>query len=172
MFRVLFSPFGLGLRRVRIHQDEGYVEAVDGRDGEQAGVEAGGAFEGQDLALIAVDEAHHIHEQGELEQIVATYAPMGEGSTRLILLSDASQSGATELANGFGATEVRLQQVVRSTQRIIAGAAMFSKTGRGVIASHQVTWATLYLNPPRLGPPRPHSHMLRILNLQRSLQES
>ena len=148
-FRVLFSPFGLGLRRVRIHQDEGYVEVEDAGDGKQGGIVAAGAFdfmhnESRKLALVAIDEAHHIHEQGDLQQIVDKYAPKGQSLTRLMLLSDASQSGAIEMAHELGATEVRLEEVVRSTQRIIAGAAMFGKTGHGVVASHQVTRAILY----------------------------
>ena len=100
--------------------------------------------ESQKLALVAIDEAHHIHEQGDLQQIVDKYAPKGQSLTRLMLLSDASQSAAIEMAPEFDATEVRLEEVVRSTQRIIAGAAMFGKTGHGVVASHQVTWAILY----------------------------
>ena len=139
----------------------------DAGDGEQGGMDAAGAFEfmhngevglgdtlsypgneSQKLALIAIDEAHHIHEQGDLQQIVDKYAPKGQSLTRLMLLSDASQSGAIEMAPEFGATEAHLEEVVRSTQRIIAGDAMFSKTGHGVVASHQVTWAPC--SPPPL----------------------
>ena len=86
------------------------------------------------LDLVVVDEAHHLHADGNLETIIEQYVE--KGSTKLILLSDASQSGATEMAERFDTKEVRLSEIVRSTQTIVAMGAMFAKTDLGVVASH------------------------------------
>ena len=72
----------------------------------------------------------------ELENLVEKYANV-ESSTRLILLSDVSQSGKIEMGAAFKADEIRLTQVVRSTQRIVCGASMFSKADADVVASHE-----------------------------------
>ena len=85
------------------------------------------------LALVVIDEAHHLHSEGNLEPIVEQHVQEG---TKLILLSDASQSGAAEMAAILGTKEVGLQQVVRCTQTIVAMGAQFAKKDFGVVASH------------------------------------
>ena len=67
---------------------------------------------------MVVDEAHHIHAQGELESIVNRFAKekkswfAKERKKWLLLLSDVSQSGSIEMMdNIFGAQEIRLTEV-------------------------------------------------------------
>ena len=62
------------------------------------------------LALLVVDEAHHVHAAGELEPIVDKFAPV-TSSTHLLLLSDVSQSGEIEMSQ------------VRNGSKIIEGSA-------------------------------------------------
>ena len=116
-FVVMHAPFD-GLRDVRI--EETRVAVGEKRD--------------TALELVVIDEAHHLHSDGNLETIIEQHVK--KGSTKLILLSDASQSGATEMAERFDTKEVRLNEIVRSTQTIVATGAMFAKTDLGVVASH------------------------------------
>ena len=84
---MLFSPFKDGLRRVTVDEERGYIVV-----GKALGWEARAS-----LALLIVDEAHHVHAAGELEPIVDKFAPVNK-STRLLLLSDVSQSGEIEMS--------------------------------------------------------------------------
>ena len=86
-FFMLFSPFNDGLRRVTVDLEHGVVVV-----GKALGWEADAQ-----LALLAVDEAHHVHAAGELEPIVDKFAPV-TSSTHLLLLSDVSQSGEIEMS--------------------------------------------------------------------------
>ena len=87
------------------------------------------------LDLVVIDEAHHLHSDGMLELIIKHYVKM-ESTTKLILLSDASQSGAIEMANKFDTQDIRLEFVVRSTQTIVQMGAQFAKGDVGVLADH------------------------------------
>ena len=81
-----------------IHLDQGHVAFGDEE-----------AREGRPLEIVVVDEAHHVHEAGDLERVVDEYA--SGDSTRLVLLSDVSQSAADEMAVLFGARTFRLCEV-------------------------------------------------------------
>ena len=65
-------------------------------DDEATFVDTGDVYHGA-LDLVVIDEAHHLHSDGMLELIIKHYVKM-ESTTKLILLSDASQSGAIEMA--------------------------------------------------------------------------
>ena len=86
-FFMLFSPFNDGLRRVTVDLEHGVVVV-----GKALGWQADAS-----LALLVVDEAHHVHAAGELEPIVDKFAPV-TSSTHLLLLSDVSQSGEIEMS--------------------------------------------------------------------------
>ena len=86
-FFMLFSPFKDGLRRVTVDEERGCIVA-----GKALGWDANAS-----LALLVVDEAHHVHAAGELEPIVDKFAPV-TSSTHLLLLSDVSQSGEIEMS--------------------------------------------------------------------------
>ena len=102
-FLVLFAPLQKGLRQVVVDQDEGRVSTRS----DDAAVRE----EDRPLSLVCVDEAHHLQEQGHLKQIVSDHA---SEPTRLIMLSDASQTGSNEMSSAFEAREVRLEKVVSS----------------------------------------------------------
>lgn len=94
-----------GLRRVHIDLEEGCVR-----------LDAESAADTQEICLFVVDEAHHVHAAGELDKVVKEYAPKGSEtrlrkSTRLILLSDVSQSGEDEMAEAHSTQAIRLEQV-------------------------------------------------------------
>ena len=59
---------------------------------------------------MTIDESHHIHAKGQLTTIVDKYASTSS-QTRLILLSDVSQSGEIEMAQSFGTKALRLCEV-------------------------------------------------------------
>ena len=88
-----------GLRRVHIDLEEGCVR-----------LDAESAADTQEICLFVVDEAHHVHAAGELDKVVKEYAPK-DSKTRLILLSDVSQSGEDEMAEAHSTQASRLEQV-------------------------------------------------------------
>ena len=88
-----------GLRRVHIDLEKGCVRL-------DAEIAAGT----QEICLFVVDEAHHVHAAGELDKVVKEYAPK-DSKTRLILLSDVSQSGEDEMAEAHSTQAIRLEQV-------------------------------------------------------------
>ena len=68
------------------------------------------SLQAQSFALVVVDEAHHLHADGELEPIVNRYALTDK--TKLVLLSDVSQSGAIDMMrNIFHTDDIRLEEV-------------------------------------------------------------
>ena len=94
---------------------------------------AAGGDGGTKYALVVVDEAHHLVGDAELHsQLEAIDA----ATSKLLFLGDASQAEATferdalarllvELSPGSDVAVARLSEVVRSTKRIVAGAAAF-----------------------------------------------
>ena len=72
--------------------------------------------------LVVVDEAHHVYSHSELRECVKPYA---DAASRLLLLSDASQSLGALCDYPTGLKEVALTEVVRSSQRIVNGANAF-----------------------------------------------
>ena len=58
------------------------------------------------MKLVVVDEAHHIHARGELENLVEKYAN-AESATRLLLMSDVSQGAKIEMGTVCQAVEIR-----------------------------------------------------------------
>jgi hypothetical protein len=76
--------------------------------------------------LVVIDEAHHVFREGGLGSTALVYAPEG---TRLILLSDVSQSLRSDVSFPAGLLDVVLTEVVRSSKRIVAAVKTFQ--GRG-----------------------------------------
>eukprot|EP00966_Prymnesium_polylepis_P038646 897100-Prymnesium_polylepis.1 len=72
--------------------------------------------------LVVVDEAHHLYGQPAMRATVESHVKAG---TRRLLLSDISQSLGLHIQYPDGLHDVRLTQVVRSSQRIVAGANAF-----------------------------------------------
>jgi hypothetical protein len=118
---LLFQPCGVGPRAVKLEDGRLSTEAVE-------------AAEEYDIAVI--DEAHHAYSDASVRVEVEKYtAPLlascrpdspGPGFPRLLILSDLSQSVDIEKAVfPDGLHEVYLTEVVRSSQRILAGASAF-----------------------------------------------
>ena len=116
---VLVAPFEDGPRRVRVEGRRLVLDAV--------------GDEVVKYALVVVDEAHHLVNDAALR---AQLADIGAAQTRLLLLADASQATATLAKDAIARSLVELPQeqdvvvatlseVVRSTKRIVAGAAAF-----------------------------------------------
>ena len=117
---LLVAPFEDGPRRVRV-------------EGRRLVLDAVGDAEVVNYALVVVDEAHHLVSDAAVR---AQLADIGAAQTRLLLLADASQATATLAEDAIARSLVDLPQeqkvavatlseVVRSTKRIVAGAAAF-----------------------------------------------
>ncbi|CAH0363824.1 unnamed protein product [Pelagomonas calceolata] len=115
---VLVAPFEDGPRRVRVEGRRLVLDAVG---------------EAVKYALVVVDEAHHLVNDAALR---AQLAHISAAQTRLLLLADASQATATHKPDQIARSLVdlpheqkvavaTLSEVVRSTKRIVAGAAAF-----------------------------------------------
>ncbi|CAH0375628.1 unnamed protein product [Pelagomonas calceolata] len=113
---VLVAPFEDGPRRVRVEGRRLVLDAVG---------------EAVKYALVVVDEAHHLVNDAALR---AQLAHISAAQTRLLLLADASQATATHKPDQIARSLVdlpheqkvavaTLSEVVRSTKRIVAGAA-------------------------------------------------
>jgi Ras-related protein Rab-8A len=119
---LLFEPFSEGLRRVKIRNRKIETEPL------------AASLPVDRIAALVIDEAHHVHESGQLKGIVEQYRGSG---TRLVLLSDVSQSKlGSEMDKLFDSTEVKLSQVVRCSRRIVLGAAMFGASGENPDCEH------------------------------------
>eukprot|EP01047_Picozoa_sp_COSAG01_P026786 COSAG01_NODE_1738_length_9362_cov_3.455468_4_plen_762_part_00 len=81
----------------------------------------------QDYGLVVIDEAHHIYRDEALRSSVTKYTQ----DTRLMLLSDVSQSRRSDVQFPPELHEVILTQVVRSSQRIVAAVKQFQGLGNG-----------------------------------------
>ena len=109
---VLFEPFSMGPQAVQL--ERGRIQMVPRA--------ARSHFDGQ-YSLLVVDEAHHIYKDHGLRDAVEKHVPEG---CRRMLLSDISQSSGRDIAYPAGESRVvQLTEVVRSSQRIVAGAAAF-----------------------------------------------
>jgi hypothetical protein len=127
---VLVAPFEGGPRRVRVEGRRLVLDAVG---------------EVVKYALVVVDEAHHLVKDTELHgQLEAINA----GASKLLFLGDASQATSTiftpediarslvDLPPEQDVVVATLSEVVRSTKRIVAGAAAFQlEAGRKVATS-------------------------------------
>jgi hypothetical protein len=78
--------------------------------------------------LVVIDEAHHVYADVEARARVETYVTPGR-DTRRLLLSDASQATARSRFGLPNLREVRLTEVVRCSERIVAGAMAFQLGG-------------------------------------------
>ena len=81
----------------------------------------------QPYALVVVDEAHHLYRDPHCRKLIETYAD--HPSTHRMLLSDVSQSHGRKIDWPKDTHVVRLTEVVRCSQRIIAGAMAFQLDG-------------------------------------------
>ena len=125
---LLFDPFDKGPQAVSIDEDCNIVTT--------------NAQLAASYNLVVVDEAHHIYSNTTHRAAIESHVS-GAGSRRL-LLSDVSQSLGEKIDYPTGMTTrtVELTEVVRSSQRIVAGANAFrcdAKVGRG---SHQSAFTT------------------------------
>ena len=100
------------------------VTLVVGADGETALVAAAPKTEVSKYDLLVVDEAHHVYKDAAFRSAVEKIA-----ADRRMLLSDVSQGlgGDTEFPSGLQV--VTLTEVVRSSERIVAGAMQFQLLG-------------------------------------------
>lgn len=107
---VLFEPFSVGPQAVQL--EKGRIQM-----GPRAALDV-------QYSLVVVDEAHHIYKNRGLRDAVEKHVP---ASCRRMLLSDISQqSSGTDIVYPPGEPLiVKLTEVVRSSQRIVAGAAAF-----------------------------------------------
>ena len=103
---VLFEPFEQGPRVVAVKK--GLIETT--------------AISDDDVSLygiVIVDEAHHIYindsRRNKIEQYIAP-------SSKLLLLSDISQTAARHVEYPPDLSEIALHEVVRCSERIVAGA--------------------------------------------------
>jgi len=84
--------------------------------------------------MIVVDEAHYLYSRDAalsvqaLRGFLETLTDRSK-SPRLVLLSDVSQSDGRNIDYPRGLHEMRLEEVIRSTQRIVAGASAFQLGG-------------------------------------------
>ena len=78
------------------------------------------------LAVVVVDEAHHVYKDGHLRDLVEQHVKPG---ARRLLLSDLSQSYGRKIRYPDGLKDVELTEVVRNSKRIVAGAAQFQLQG-------------------------------------------
>ena len=120
---VAFDPISKGPRAARVVDGRVVFELIAGPRQPQ-------------LKLIVVDEAHHLYADDHLrtavDQLVAPPpgADASQGTVpQLLLLSDLSQSQGTKIAYPTGLVEVALEEVVRSSERVILGAATFQLGG-------------------------------------------
>ena len=120
---VLVAPFEDGPRRVRVEDDGDRQRLVLDVVGEEV----------MKYALVVVDEAHHLVNDAALR---AQLNVLGAAQTRVLFLADASQATSTLDKDGLARSLVDLKpeqkvaiatlsEVVRSTKRIVAGAAAF-----------------------------------------------
>eukprot|EP01048_Picozoa_sp_COSAG05_P012560 COSAG05_NODE_1267_length_5328_cov_2.245554_1_plen_1512_part_01 len=78
--------------------------------------------------LVVIDEAHHIFREELLRALVK---PFVSAAGRYMLLSDISQSHYDDVQFPKDLREVRLTEVVRSSQRIVAASSQFQLTEGG-----------------------------------------
>ena len=92
--------------------------------------------------MVVIDEAHHIFKDKGLRDAVNRHVQPPSPAQRLLLLSDVSQSHGREIVYPEGeAKVVHLTEVVRSSQRIVAGAAAFQlgENKQQVVCQHNAT---------------------------------
>jgi hypothetical protein len=108
---VLFEPFSVGPQAVKL--ERGRIQMVS-----RAALDV-------QYSLVVVDEAHHIYKDRGMRDAVEIHVPAG---CRRMLLSDISQSSGRDIdwpEPDGKMLVVKLTEVVRSSQRIVAGAAAF-----------------------------------------------
>ena len=106
---VLFEPFSVGPQAVKL--ERGRIQMVS-----RAALDV-------QYSLVVVDEAHHIYKDRGMRDAVEIHVPAG---CWRMLLSDISQSSGRDIVYPPGEPlVVQLTEVVRSSQRIVAGAAAF-----------------------------------------------
>ena len=89
---------------------------------------------------VFVDEAHHLYMDLEVASIVTDLLKMG--TDKRMLLSDTSQSPGVAISydTGLEANEIVLNEIVRSSQRIVVGANTFRFGGGGTEAAAPVCY--------------------------------
>ena len=108
-----FEPFELGLRVATLVRGSLEMQVRATPWGEPA-------------TQVIVDEAHHIYKDHRMQEAITEYVHPPSVDQRLLILSDTSQSDGSDITYPVGeAKVVHLTQVVRSSQRIVAGAASF-----------------------------------------------
>ena len=117
---VMCDPFDEGPRVLGESDDRLWIKTEP---------QADGAF-----AMVVVDEAHHIYRHANEARAVEAHVA---AETRCIYLTDVSQSEETVLFPP-GLKVVELTKVVRSSQRIVAGAAAFQVGGTTSECDHGV----------------------------------
>mmetsp|Transcript_39584 Transcript_39584/g.93243 ORF Transcript_39584/g.93243 Transcript_39584/m.93243 type:complete len:1576 (-) Transcript_39584:125-4852(-) len=117
---ILYEPFDIGVSEVVLGDYS--IELRHRKEEHDLVKEAPNHY-----SLVAVDEAHHVYADPTLaRQVEAFVTPQ---CTRRLLLSDLSQSLGRDLPYPDGCHEVVLSEVIRCSQRIVAGAMAFQLGG-------------------------------------------
>ena len=90
--------------------------------------------EARDFTMVVVDEAHHVYSDPRLRAKAEQYVT--EGITQRLLLSDVSQSYGNGVAFPTGMRDVFLEEVVRSSMRIVQGAMAFQLGDKVTVRCH------------------------------------
>uniref|UniRef100_A0A0G4HJY9 EF-hand domain-containing protein n=1 Tax=Chromera velia CCMP2878 TaxID=1169474 RepID=A0A0G4HJY9_9ALVE len=117
-FRVLHEPFESGMKGLGLEKD--VLVMVD---------DPPALKKSQPFDLIMVDEAHHIYAHSQLRRVIEPYVI---ASRSAMLLSDISQTSNPGLTFTAGFEIVRLTEVVRNSNRIVAGSLPFRIQEPGV----------------------------------------
>ena len=112
------------VQRIGIRERSRLVHLPVGRK-RADGIDEGSGSGTKRFSLVVVDEAHHVYGQPAARRRVAE---LSSGS-KLLLLSDISQSRGRDVAYPPGLQEVALTEVVRCSERIVAGAMAFALGG-------------------------------------------
>ena len=76
--------------------------------------------------LVVIDEAHHFYRSDKNRELVEPYL---KPATRLLILSDLSQSDGLQISYPSSMQVIELTEVVRCSERVVAGARQFQLGG-------------------------------------------
>ncbi|KAJ1447941.1 hypothetical protein M885DRAFT_541007 [Pelagophyceae sp. CCMP2097] len=128
--------------RVALVDEDARVAGIDDEDdGAGGGARPPSKGAGRRAALVCVDEAHHVYSDASARAAVERLVGPG---TRRLLLSDASQA-CSHAAYPPRLSAVALEEVVRSSQRVVAGAMAFQLGGERKLLT---TCANAAAGPP------------------------
>jgi hypothetical protein len=112
------GPRSIAVKHKRVVFEKPSVDAVTGN-------------EGVPYSLVVVDEAHHLYRDDRARHTIESFVT--PGASKRMLLSDISQSTQYDIPYPQGMASVTLEEVVRCSKRVVAGAMAFQVGGEKLL---------------------------------------